>query len=313
GDLDLSLRFWADGTPRLSAYEYQGILLSAEHAGSALTCTSCHTMHGGNPEGMITDEMKGNAACLQCHGDIADDISAHTKHLPASTGSDCYACHMPKNTYGLLAIHRTHHIENPDPSRAWQYDMPEACTSCHVDQTAVWAANAHAEQYGLNPPAPPPQAEFAEVAEPIRALLMGDVVQRAVAIDALTAVESYTDDPVARLWVVPYLLIAMEDNYPAIRHFGERGLRHMLERAAPVAPELAAQTAALPRFDYLADEPERTAVLGEWWAWWQAVDKTGIENGGNTAVLLDENLQPRPELLLPLLEQRSNVNISIGE
>lgn len=313
GDLDLSLRFWADGTPRLSAYEYQGILLSDEHEGSGLVCTSCHSMHGGNPEGMITDEMKGNTGCTQCHDDIAEDITAHTKHLPGSTGSDCYACHMPKNTYGLLAIHRTHHIENPDPSRAWQYEMPEACTSCHVDQTAVWAATAHAEQYGLDAPSLPEKSEFHEVAEPIRALLMGDVVQRAVAIDALTAVDSYTDDPVARLWAVPYLLIAMEDNYPAIRHFGERGLRQLLARAAANAPELVGNTAVLPRFDYLAEEDERTAVLAEWWAWWQQVDKSRIRPVDNTAVLLDDNLQPRPELVQPLLEQRSNVNISIGE
>ena len=312
--IDVTLRFWADGTPRLSAYEYQGILLSEEHAGSGLTCTSCHSMHGGNPEGMITDEMLGNMGCLQCHSEIANDLTAHTNHLPTSTGSACYACHMPKNSYGLLEIHRTHHIENPAPSRAWQYEMPEACTSCHVNQTAVWAATAQAQMYDQPLPPLPDDETFALVAEPVRAFLAGDVVQRAVAISALTAEESYTPDPMTRLWVIPYLLLAMEDEYPAIRHFGERGLRQMLARAEAIAPAWVATTASLPPFDYLAEPDARQVVLAAWWAWWQEVDKTGIAAGENTAVyLLDPNLQPLPEQITPLLNQRSQLPISIGE
>ncbi len=57
------LRFWEDGTPRLTAYEYQGIAMSACHGDGGLRCGSCHTMHGGDPAGMIEPVMRGDDAC----------------------------------------------------------------------------------------------------------------------------------------------------------------------------------------------------------------------------------------------------------
>src|SRR5262245_1576023 len=44
-----SLRFWGDGTPRLTAYEYQGVTDSKCYRGGQLTCQSCHAMHAGDP------------------------------------------------------------------------------------------------------------------------------------------------------------------------------------------------------------------------------------------------------------------------
>src|SRR6185295_11222494 len=38
-------RFWSDGTPRLTAYGYQGLLPSACAQRGSLTCTTCHGMH----------------------------------------------------------------------------------------------------------------------------------------------------------------------------------------------------------------------------------------------------------------------------
>jgi predicted CXXCH cytochrome family protein len=97
---DFSLRFWKDGTPRLTAYEYQATLQSACYARGELTCSSCHTMHGGDVRGQITAEKRGPGACLPCHRSIGADVPAHTRHGASSPGSDCYACHMPRIVYG---------------------------------------------------------------------------------------------------------------------------------------------------------------------------------------------------------------------
>ena len=253
--IDLSLRFWKDGTPRLTAYEYQSLLMTPDYQKGGLTCISCHTMHGGDPRGMIEEPMRGAAACLQCHGEIGRDLAAHTKHAPDGPGSDCYACHMPKIVYGILDVHPTHRIQKPDPSRAWRFDMPEACTLCHTNQTAEWAALEMSRQYGSPTPAGPGWA----IAENARALLGGDVVQRAVAAMALGDERSYAADPRARLWAVPLLVETLEDNYPAIRHFAHRSLKRLAERGG------VAQ--ALPNFDPLAPPETRRVAVAAWRAW----------------------------------------------
>ena len=67
GNFSFATRFWADGSPRLTAYEYQGMLHSkcfrAGKPGHRITCISCHSMHGGDPRGQITQEKRTNAAC----------------------------------------------------------------------------------------------------------------------------------------------------------------------------------------------------------------------------------------------------------
>lgn len=304
GNIDIARRFWTDGTPRLTAYEYQGYLLSQEHDKTDLTCTSCHNAHGGDPAGMIDPLMRTNEGCLQCHEDMRADVTAHTKHAVDSTGSACYACHMPDITYGLLNIHPTHHIENPEPAKAWRYDMPEACTLCHTNQTAVWAAEAQTALFDTPLPGDLPTDPAYETAESIRALLMGDAVQRAVAIHALTGERSYRQEPQGRLWVTPFLLLALEDNYPAVRYFAWRGLRGLAAQANLVLP--------VTDFDYLAEPQTRSAGILLLWDWWAALDKTGMPFPG-TAVPLTSAFMPQTDVIDALLARRSDEQINIGE
>jgi predicted CXXCH cytochrome family protein len=304
GEIDIAKRFWADGTPRLTAYEYQGYLLSQEHHESDLTCTSCHNMHGGDPAGMIDPVMRTNEGCLQCHQEIEADVAAHTKHTADGPGSDCYACHMPDITYGLLNIHPTHHIENPEPAKAWRYEMPEACTLCHTNQTAVWAAEAQANLFDTPLPDGIPTDLAFDTAESIRALFMGDAVQRAVAIHALSGERYYRQEPQARLWVVPFLLLALEDNYPAVRYFAWRGLREVTERAEMTLP--------VTDFDYLAEAEVRAAHILALWDWWATLDKTGWPFPG-TAVPLTPDFMPQTDIIESLLARRSDEQINIGE
>jgi predicted CXXCH cytochrome family protein len=301
--VDLSLRFWRDGTPRLTAYEYQGLLMSPDYQKGELTCLSCHTMHDGDPRGMILPAMRGNAACVQCHAAIGKNLAAHTRHKAEGGGSDCYACHMPKITYGLLDVHPTHRIQRPDPARAWRYEMPEACTLCHTNRTARWAAETMARDFKTPLPADlPTNADF-EVAENVRQLLAGDVVQRSVAVMALADERSYTDDAKARRWVVPLLLVTMDDDYAAVRHFAYRALRSIVRDRA---------TEAFPPFDPQAPAEERRRAIDAWRAWWLQLDKTNIPHPGR-AVPLDVALQPDLAVILRLRAKQHDRMISIGE
>jgi predicted CXXCH cytochrome family protein len=308
---DFRARFWRDGTPRLTAYEYQGLLLSKGHERSTLTCISCHDMHGGDPHGMIRPARRGADGCLQCHASIGRDVAAHTHHAANSAGSDCYACHMPPTTYGLLAIHPSHRITSPDPARAWRYEMPEACTLCHTNRTAAWAAAEVAREYGHAMPVDRPRDPSFDVAENIRALLGGDVVQRAVAANALAQDASYTTDAESRLWAVPFLLVAMEDRYPALRHFAYRGLLALCRRPAAGDPAVA-QAFALPPFDYLAEAPARAAVIAQWWNWWRALDTRAIPHPG-AAVPLDQDLMPDRARVAALVARQDPSLVAIGE
>ena len=66
------LRFWGDGSPRLTAYEYQGLRASSCFTEAGLRCIDCHNMHGGDPAGMIDAPMRTDGACLPCHSALGE-------------------------------------------------------------------------------------------------------------------------------------------------------------------------------------------------------------------------------------------------
>ncbi|MGH9841354.1 MAG: hypothetical protein ACREEM_21580, partial [Blastocatellia bacterium] len=122
GDFSFANRFWQNGSPRLTAYEYQGLLRSAcFQKGSGpdrITCLSCHSMHDGDPKGQIRAENRTDKPCIACHQQLAAQpaLTAHTRHGAGSAGSRCYNCHMPRVVYGVMSIHPTHEITVPDPA-----------------------------------------------------------------------------------------------------------------------------------------------------------------------------------------------------
>src|SRR6185295_11269918 len=92
GNVSFTNRFWQNGSPRLTAYEYQGVLRSKcfvnGEPGKKINCLSCHTMHGGDPKGQITDENRTDKPCLSCHQQFSatKDLVAHTGHGADSSG-----------------------------------------------------------------------------------------------------------------------------------------------------------------------------------------------------------------------------------
>jgi hypothetical protein len=244
-------RFWADGTPRLTAYEYQGLLESRCAQQGALTCTTCHGMHDGDPRGQLRAGLRGADAdrmcTTQCHAALADGAAAarHTRHA-AGEGVRCVSCHMPRIVYGVLDVHRSHRIEIPEPAAAAAAGRPDACTGCHVGKTQAQAALERARLWGrAAPPAAP-----SEPLSPVGALFAGDPITRAVAADGLGRAQVALDGQ-ARAERQGALLEAMtSDAYPAVRHLAARALGRLgVDAASGYDPSAlpAARAAAVER------------------------------------------------------------------
>lgn len=251
GDPNLfRLRFWKDGTPRLSAYEMQGLLQSTCYTRGGATCIGCHEAHGGDPAGMIEPANREGAACVGCHQDAAT-VPAHAAHAKVSPQTDCVDCHMPKMVYGVMEIHRTHRIRSPDPLAAASHQQPDACTGCHGDRSAAWAAGVITDWKGIAAVAVPETT----VPENLRQLFSGDPVQRAVAAKLAGAPQSALT-AAARAAQLPLLFAAMEDGYPAVRRFAQQSAR---ESARVLA--LPALATALERFDFIAPASARASAM----------------------------------------------------
>jgi predicted CXXCH cytochrome family protein len=226
-----ALRFWSDGTPRLTAYEYQGIKQSACYLRGAMTCSSCHSMHAGDPRGQMRPDIQGNATCTQCHEKIARDLTGHTHHVESSAGSSCVECHMPRIVYGVTELHRSHRIDSPDAEREALSGRPHACTLCHVDRSPLWAGEQLRTLWGERFRVPATRRDRAPIDLPdaIASLHAGDAAARAVyaaAIGRPTA--TFADGAAAPLRA--HLAVAMGDGYPMVRWLAQRSLASLEER-----------------------------------------------------------------------------------
>jgi predicted CXXCH cytochrome family protein len=286
GDYSFASRFWANGSPRLTAYEYQGVLRSrcftAGDQTNRINCLTCHTMHGGDPKGQITDEHRGNKPCLSCHQQYAttDALVNHTRHQADSTGSHCYACHMPRVVYGVMSVHPTHEITDPAPQLTATEALPNACNQCHLDKSVNWAIR---ESKRLWPDkyaaiAPSPDSQF-ELPEGPRALFAGDALTRALAAEAMGGGGPMQPDS---KWAAPFLVEAFADNYPVVRFFAANGL--------------SAGKWNLPKPDYLGTPESRLGALLQWRA-------TFKPSGGQPMITFAEQLRAR----------RKDVDLEVGE
>lgn len=136
--------FHADGQQLGEVFEYASFRQSRMYQ-AGVRCTDCHDAHGGRPR------LAGNDLCRQCHSPEAagrfqglrpiDYQSAdHHFHPPGSSGSLCVNCHMPSATYMGVHQRRDHSIRIPRPDLSAGTGAPDACTRCHADRTAGWAA-----------------------------------------------------------------------------------------------------------------------------------------------------------------------------
>lgn len=217
-------RFWKDGTMRVAGREYNGLIESKCFTNGALTCLSCHAMHGyRQPADQLAAGRDGDGACLQCHTGLAGATvrAAHTHHAAGSGGDSCLNCHMPHTTFGLLVAMRSHRIDSPNATTAARSGRPNACNLCHLDRTLGWTADRLSEWYGHARPRLTRDQE--RIAASVRWSAAGDAPQRAIAAWAMGW------GPARRAsgttWQGAFLADSLADPYAVVRKVAYRSLR----------------------------------------------------------------------------------------
>jgi hypothetical protein len=295
--------FWSDGTPRTTALEYQGIIQSPCYIDGEMTCLSCHTMHGSDPNDQLRfgdsphDVVRHNQACTQCHKGMADseNLAQHTHHSATTAGSLCFNCHMPYQAYSLLKRVRSHRISLPSAVATARSGIPNACNQCHVDQTLHWTHRQLAEWQDM--PAEPLKSNSVDVSLTISHALSGHALQRALAAEQLGAVENFKLAGVE--WRSRVLLEMLEDDYSAVRLLAYEALQSL--------PGFDDYT-----FDYIAPAKERKIQIQDAQRRWReltsAKDKSLLRSllGGDDASEIDD-------LIDRLLLRRNQASIGVLE
>lgn len=121
---------------------------SESSSAETLSCVHCHEPHRGIGSKWSNSRQTDNQSCLDCHDKFGtpDALSKHTHHAPASVGSDCMNCHMPRIHEGLADVVRTHRISNPTDARMIEANQPNACNICHVEKRIDWTIE-HLKQW----------------------------------------------------------------------------------------------------------------------------------------------------------------------
>lgn len=132
--------YWPDGQMRDEVYVHGSFRQSRMYA-AGVTCSDCHEPHTGKVR------AAGDGTCLQCHeGRFAE--REHHHHAPGTAASACVACHAPTVTYMGVDARHDHSFRVPRPDLTVAYGVPDACSGCHRDHDAKWAAARVKEWYG---------------------------------------------------------------------------------------------------------------------------------------------------------------------
>jgi predicted CXXCH cytochrome family protein len=142
-DLEPPLYF-ADGQQRDEVYVWGSFVQSLMYQ-RGVTCSDCHDPHTAKLR------QDGNALCGQCHSLAQFDSPAHHHHALESPGAQCVACHMPETTYMRVDARRDHSLRVPRPDLTASLGVPNACSGCHADRPAEWAAREIAQWTGREP------------------------------------------------------------------------------------------------------------------------------------------------------------------
>ena len=137
--LDADLYF-DDGQIREEVYEY-GSFLQSRMQRAGVVCSDCHEPHTGRTR------AEGNLLCARCHAPVHFDAASHHHHRDGSDGARCVSCHMPERTYMLVDPRRDHSLRVPRPDLSVEMGTPNACTACHADRDAAWAARIVAQWF----------------------------------------------------------------------------------------------------------------------------------------------------------------------
>jgi hypothetical protein len=301
--------FWSDGMIRVSGREYNGLIDSPcfKDAPDAkkISCSSCHTMHktDDDPRSLqtwadthqVSAGLDTNTACLQCHEQLRSTLTGHTKHAASSSGSNCYNCHMPYTTYGLLRALRSHQISSPTVRASVETGRPNACNLCHLDKTLSWTSEHLADWYGI--PKVSLKGDEESVAASLLWLLKGDAGQRA--ITAWSMGWKPAQEASGSGWTTPFLIGLLDDPYDAVRFVAYKSLRSL--------PAMNTFT-----YNFMAPHDRRLADVGQALTMWQH-HRPAADPKLTPALLYDEAGNLNAELLNRLASQRDDRRVSLRE
>jgi predicted CXXCH cytochrome family protein len=229
--------FEVDGQQLDEVYTHTSFLQSRMHQ-AGVTCSDCHDPHSARLR------ATGNALCTSCHVPARYDTADHHRHRTGSAGAACVACHMPERTYMTVDGRRDHSLRVPRPDQSAALGVPNACTSCHTDQTSAWAAARVGDWLGRDAvgfqnfaPALHADAVGGPDAAARLARLAGDPAQPAIV--RATALERLARRPGSE--AVSSAMAAAADDDPSVRLAAVRVAEALpaRERAALAGPALA--------------------------------------------------------------------------
>ncbi len=287
--------FWKDGKIRVTGREYNGLLESPCHQRGTMSCVSCHSMHKSDPNDQLASGMRTNKACLQCHKEMSDDVSAHTLHPVNSAGSNCYNCHMPHTSYGLLKAIRSHTIETPNVETTLETGRPNACNLCHLDKTLDWTAE-HLAKRTKKTKTNVPDIHKTTAASAVW-LLNGDAGQRAIAAWHMgwepALIASGTG------WQSPMLADSLNDPYSAVRYIANKALSKQ-----PGFDSF--------KFDFVADEIERLEKQKKAMGIWLNSEKSNYPTPSENILLNNQGLRQQMRIQ-DLINNRNNKSMRLRE
>jgi predicted CXXCH cytochrome family protein len=135
--------YQADGQMLDEVYNYGSFKQSRMFA-AGVTCSDCHEPHGA------ALRAPGGDVCLQCHAADKYAGAAHRHHESVDPAPTCVSCHMPARTYMVVDVRHDHSFRIPRPDLSAKFGTTNACTDCHADKSAEWAASAIEGWHGPN-------------------------------------------------------------------------------------------------------------------------------------------------------------------
>ena len=125
--------YFADGQMQDEVYNY-GSFKQSKMFAAGVTCSDCHDPHSQKLK------VSGDGVCLQCHEPQKYAAATHSHHQAVNPPVGCSSCHMPVRTYMVVDPRHDHSLRIPRPDLSVKFGTPNACTDCHTDKSANWAA-----------------------------------------------------------------------------------------------------------------------------------------------------------------------------
>jgi predicted CXXCH cytochrome family protein len=283
---------------RVSGRDYNGLIESPCYKGGKFSCLSCHSLHKSEPDGLLARNRGGDAACIQCHQAFQAEskLVAHTHHKAGSSGSECFNCHMPRTTYGVLKAIRSHQVSSPRVAVELATGRPNACNLCHLDKSLAWTAQ-HLESWFAQPQ-PQLSDSQRDVADSVRLALAGDAGQRALVAWHLGW--NPADGISGTSWMAPVLGQLLDDPYAAVRYIAERSLRQLAK--PPPA-----------NYDFAVEPADRQPIRPAVWEEWRKQLPSNSVAGGAAPTRVNGDLTLMDRQFQELLDHRDNRPVRLRE